>query len=257
MVQALLDGERIPAAKATAALRYDVSGRHIGFILWADPEAPDPGTAGALEGVAAGVVKALGDGPGMLVPVGNWVVWGWVTTNARGNGRPSERLPLPQGVRAAVGTPADGVDGFVRTHEEATEARRVAGLLGRRAGTTVRHRSVALLGLLCADPLAATRFVESELRELAAPDDSMARLRATLRVYFEENASPARTSRRLSVNKNTVVYRVAKAQEILGHGLIERRGELDAALRLCDVLDGLRDMAAHSPEPPYGGTRGN
>jgi DNA-binding PucR family transcriptional regulator len=85
--------------------------------------------------------------------------------------------------------------------------------------------------------------VESELGELAAPDDYMARLRATLRVYLDENASPARTAGRLSVNKNTVVYRVAKVEEILGHGLAERRSELDAALRLADVLDGLRESA--------------
>jgi DNA-binding PucR family transcriptional regulator len=110
----------------------------------------------------------------------------------------------------------------------------------------VRHRAVALLALLTADPLAATRFVESELGELAGPDDSMARLRATLRIYFEENASPARTSRRLSINKNTVVYRVRKAEEILGYGVAERRSELDAALRLCDVLHGLRDVLTRS-----------
>jgi DNA-binding PucR family transcriptional regulator len=133
---------------------------------------------------------------------------------------------------------------LVRTHEEAAAARRMASLLGRRAGATVRHRNVALLALLSADPRAATRFVESELGELAGPDDAMARLRATLQVYLDENVSPLRTSRRLNINKNTVVYRVTKAEEILGHGLLERRQELEAALRLYAVLDGLRDSLA-------------
>jgi hypothetical protein len=245
MVHALLDGERIPAGDASTALGYDVTSRHLAFIVWADPDAPDPGSAGALEGVAATVAKTLGDGPSMLVPVGNWVVWGWVTP-AGADGQPSERPTLPNGVRVAVGNPAEGPDGFVRTHHEAAQARRVASLQGRRSGATVRHRTVALLALLSADPLAATRFVESELGELAGPDDSMARLRATLRIYFEENASPARTSRRLSINKNTVVYRVSKAEEILGHGVAERRWELDAALRLFDVVDGLRDVVGRS-----------
>jgi PucR-like helix-turn-helix protein/diguanylate cyclase with GGDEF domain len=240
MVHALLAGERIPAATASAALGYDVARRHIGFILWADPAAPDPGDAGTLEGVAATVGHALGDGPCMLVPIGSWVVWGWMTANGDADPR-TKRLPVPHGARAAVGDPADGLDGFIRTHQEAAAARRVASLLGRRAGVTVRYRNAALLALLSADPLAATRFVESELGELAAADDSMARLRATLQVYFEENASPVRTSRRLHINKNTVVYRVTKAEEILGHGLLERRQELEAALQLCGVLDGLRD----------------
>jgi hypothetical protein len=240
MVHALLAGELTPAAKASAALGYDVAHRHIGFILWADPAAPNPGDAGALEGVAAAVGHALGDGPCMLVPIGNWVVWGWITADSTDR-PPTKRLPLPGGTRAALGEPADGLGGFVRTHEEAAAARRVASLLGRRAGIAVRYRNVALLALLSADPLAATQFVESELGELAGDNDSMARLRATLQVYFDENASPVRTSRRLHVNKNTVVYRVTKAEEILGRGLLERRQELEAALRLFGVLEGLRD----------------
>jgi PucR C-terminal helix-turn-helix domain/GGDEF-like domain len=240
MVHALLAGELVPAAKASAALGYDVTHRHIGFILWADPALPNPGDAGALEGAAAAVGHALADGPCMLVPIGNWVVWGWMTADAADPPR-AKRLPLPDGARAALGDPADGLDGFIRTHQEAAAARRMASLLGRRAGIAVRYRSVALLALLSADPLAATRFVETELGELAAANDSMARLRATLQVYLEENVSPLRTSRRLHISKNTVVYRVTKAEEILGHGLLERRQELEAALRLFGVLEGLRD----------------
>jgi hypothetical protein len=256
MVQALLDGERIPPARATTALRYEVTARHIGFILWADPDEPDPGGAGALEGIADTVAQTLGAGPSLLVPVGNWVVWGWVADVGAGNGPRPERAVLPRGVHVAVGDPADGLDGFVRTHEGARQARRVAGLLGRRSGATVRHRNVALLALLSSDPQAATRFVESELGPLAGPDDSMALLRATLRVYYEENASPVRASRRLSINKNTVVYRVDKAEQILGHGVLERRQEVEAALCLAEVLDGLRAVMARAttgqraqPEP--------
>jgi DNA-binding PucR family transcriptional regulator len=240
MVHALLAGELIPTAKASAALGYEVAHRHIGFIVWADPGAPNPGDAGALEGVAAAVGHALGDGPCMLVPIGNWVVWGWITAITAD--RPhTKRLSLPDGTRAALGDPADGLDGFVRTHQEAAAARRVASLLGRRAGTAVRYRSVALLALLSADSLAAARFVEGELGELACANDSTARLRATLEVYLDENMSPVRTSRRLHINKNTVVYRVNKAEEILDHGIHERRQELEAALRLFGVLEGLRD----------------
>jgi hypothetical protein len=257
MVQALLAGQRIPAAKASAALDYDVSRRHVGFIVWADARAPNPGNAQELEDAAAAIGRVLGDGPWMHVPIGDWVVWGWATVNAAPGPPSAERLPLPGGPRIAVGDPADGLDGFIRTHQEAAETRRIAGLLERRAGVTVRYRNVALLALLSADPLAATRFVESELGELAAADDSMARLRATLQVYFEENVSPVRTSRRLNINKNTVVYRVTKAEEILGHGLLERRQELESALRLFVVLDGLRDSLTRgelATDPNHGPT---
>jgi DNA-binding PucR family transcriptional regulator len=174
----------------------------------------------------------------MLVPIGNWTVWGWVTIDTAAD--TPRGISLPGGARAALGDPADGVDGFIRSHREAVAARRVASLLGRRAGTTVRYRSVALLALLSSDAPAATRFVESELGPLARSDDSTARLRATMRVYLEENLSPLRASRRLHVNKNTVVYRITKVEELLGSAVLERRQELEAALRLCAVLDGLR-----------------
>ena len=103
--------------------------------------------------------------------------------------------------------------------------------------------------MLTDDPSAAIRFVEAELGELASPTDSMARIRATLRVYFEENGSPMRTSRRLGINKNTVSYRVTRAQAILGHDLLRRRAELETALKLHDVLDGLHDVIRRLPTP--------
>jgi hypothetical protein len=246
MLHKVLGGEPVPAASASTALGYEVSARHIAFIVWADPEAPDPVGAGSLEGTAAIVADALGDGPSLLLAVGNWVVWGWATLYDAAAPLPAERLPLPDGVRVAVGDPADGMAGFVRSHEEAMHARRVAGMVGRRAGTTVRHRTVSLVALLSSDPLAAVRFVEAELGELAEPSDLATRLRATLRVYLDENASPARTSRRLGVNKNTVVYRVNQAEEMLGHPLAARRSELDAALRLAEALGGLRTAVARS-----------
>jgi DNA-binding PucR family transcriptional regulator len=67
-----------------------------------------------------------------------------------------------------------------------------------------------------------------------------ARLRATLRVYLEENLSPARAARRLGIHQNTVVYRVKRAEEILGHSIEQGRLELEVSLRLSEGLDGLR-----------------
>ena len=237
MARALLDGERIPAAKATSALGYDVAATHVGFIVWLDPSEPDNERAAALEAVAHDIGRTLGDGACMLIPVGNWLVWGWAHHNAPAAEQPRPTLPVPTGVRVAIGSAALGMEGLVRTHQEAVEARRVAQLLGHRVGRTVFHHNVVLLELLTANPVAARRFVEAELGGLAAADEHMARLRMTLRVYFEENMRPVRTSRRLSVNKNTIVYRVGKAEEILGHDVLERRRELEAALQLSEIYE--------------------
>jgi DNA-binding PucR family transcriptional regulator len=111
-----------------------------------------------------------------------------------------------------------------------------------RPGTVVRYESVALAALLTIDPAEAAGFVEAQLGELASDTDAAARLRATLRVYFEENLSPARTARRLGIHHNTVMYRVKRVEEILGRPVHEGRLELDVSLRLSEGLDGLRSV---------------
>ena len=74
------------------------------------------------------------------------------------------------------------------------------------------------------------------LRSSVAEDKSVARLRETLRVFLEENGSFQNAAARLGVHKNTVAYRIHRAEELLGHGVKERQLELETALRL-DPLD--------------------
>lgn len=239
MAQALLAGEQIPAAKATSALRYDVTATHVGFIVWMEPSEPDDASAAALEVVAHDIANTLGDRICMLIPVGNWLVWGWTHQPAQVAAQPRPTLVVPDGVHAAIGSAASGIEGLVRTHQEAVETRRVARLLRRPSGRVVFHEDVVLLELLTANRVAAQWFVQAELGALAAADEQMTRLRMTLEAYFEENLSPVRTARRLGVNKNTIVYRVEKVEEILGRGVHERRRELEAAVQLSQIHDAL------------------
>jgi hypothetical protein len=116
------------------------------------------------------------------------------------------------------------------SHDQARAARRVADLLGVRPRTVVRYGTVALTALLTLDPSEAVRVAVSQLGELAADNDNMTRLRATLRVYYEENVSPARAARRLGVHQNTIVYRVKRVEEILSHTVEQGRLELEVAL---------------------------
>jgi DNA-binding PucR family transcriptional regulator len=71
-------------------------------------------------------------------------------------------------------------------------------------------------------------------------------MRATLGVFFEEGMSWQRTARRLGVHQNTVMYRVRRAEEILGRPLADRRLELESALRLADAREALRAAGSAS-----------
>ena len=240
LVTAILNGDRLDARAATATLRYDVSRNHLAFIVWGE------GQGGSLEAAASAVAAELGGGPTLTVQIGERSVWAWTQWSGDGDEASRPLAPL-DGHRAAIGTPAAGLDGMRRSHDEARSARRVAEAMAARPGSITRYRSSALAALLTVDPAEAARFAESQLGALAADDDGMTRLRATVRIYLEENLSPARTARRLGIHQNTVVYRVKRTEEILSRSLSDSRLELEVALRLSDGLEGLRAAAASGP----------
>jgi DNA-binding PucR family transcriptional regulator len=64
----------------------------------------------------------------------------------------------------------------------------------------------------------------------------MSDLRATLLAYLEEQNSPHAAAQRLHVSRNTVSYRVKRAEELLGLEWRQRRYELQTALLLARDL---------------------
>ena len=238
LVTAIVERQPVDARVASEKLRYDVSRRHLALIAWGDP--PRAGQrAGSLESEAIALATALGGGPVLTVPIGERVVWAW-TSGDHLIDDPTAVGQRREGVRAAIGTCREGLAGMADSHDEARVARRVAELRALRPGAVVGYRAADLTGLLTADPVEAVRFTEAVLGELIADTDAAARLRATVRVYLEENLSPARAARRLGVHQNTIVYRVKRTEELLGHAVEERRLRLEVALRLSDMIGGLR-----------------
>ena len=80
--------------------------------------------------------------------------------------RRRSRTGWAMGVRAAIGTCREGLAGMADSHDEARVARRVAELRAVRPGTVVGYRAADLTALLTADPVEAVRFAEAELGEL-------------------------------------------------------------------------------------------
>jgi DNA-binding PucR family transcriptional regulator len=133
-----------------------------------------------------------------------------------------------RGATLAVGDVATGVDGFCDSHREAQLALRH----GRGEQRLVRYRDLGAASLLASDPRRARRFADRELGAMAAPDEATGRIRATVRVYLQENGNQASTARRLGVHVNTIAYRLRRAEELLGRSVTDRRFDLEAALLL-------------------------
>jgi hypothetical protein len=74
-------------------------------------------------------------------------------------------------------------------------------------------------------------WVLSTLGGLATDDEHHARLRDTLLVFLQLGGSYKATAERLTVHKNTVQYRLRRAEESLGRPVGENQHDVELALR--------------------------
>jgi len=142
------------------------------------------------------------------------------------------------GIRAhvAVGRQYTGISGLALSYKDAQTAMRVGLSLPGSYGDEVF--SLDDLGF---DTLAWIREPSLKLefaRQLLAPLDSDTELLKTLQVFFEENCSPAVTSQRLSLHRNSLYYRLDKIAGLIG--LDPRKIDHAAMMRLAMHVDQAR-----------------
>ncbi|MDH2430754.1 helix-turn-helix domain-containing protein [Sphaerisporangium sp. TRM90804] len=249
LVNTILDGEPVDPEKAMRRLGYDLTLHHVALVLWRD--ALHDGTR-ELESVARRLLEQAGCSSVLLLPSGAGRLWAW---GGRTSNRPTEfrRLDdapvLPPHAHVASGLPDEGISGFRRSHAQALTAERVGRTAPPKPCRMYDYGALELMLLLSADTGAATEFVTRELGPLAADDKPMAALRDTVRCFLDQERSLAATAELLHIAKNTVVYRVQKAERLLGRSLREDRLRLHTALYLADQL-GPVVLAGHGPGGP-------
>ncbi|WP_345410084.1 PucR family transcriptional regulator [Actinomycetospora chlora] len=224
-----------------STLSYRFAPVHLGLVVWTDDPpgdpAVDPGLA-ALERVALDLAAALDAvGRPLVVPWDAGSVWVWLPR--RDDAVPPrdvlERAVARHGpaVHVATGAPLSGLDGFRTTHDQARRARDLALAAGTGAPAVTLFDEVGAVALLCADREGARAWVRRVLGPLADDDPGVARLRETLRVFLATGGSLATTARRLQVHRNTVKYRVGRAEEVRGRPVTTAEGDrLDVELAL-------------------------
>lgn len=189
-----------------------------------------------LEPALAAVTRWLGRQPSVLVRPGGPQMWAWIALAELPDptSRPETGPEVdPAAVRVTIGVGGSGLDGFVTAHQDAQAAQRVALAPGRREPVTT-YDEVAALVLVAHDPEAAERFTRTTLRGLADPPHD--RLRETVRQVLTSAETADRLAERLGIHKNTIRYRVAQAERLLGRPLRERAGDLLLALDFHDAF---------------------
>jgi DNA-binding PucR family transcriptional regulator len=233
-VRLILDGAPIDARQASERLGYDLGRRHTALVLWS--ESPSD-VQGALESAATVLSQAAGAQRPLTVPAGTSVLWAWIgsDTDLSTDALREAIAQVPPTTRAAVGPTRRGISGFRRTHAAALAIQR---LLARHPGgdRLAIHSDLEVTALTAQDAERAAEFVAATLGPLAAETPSAARLRETLRVFLDEAENAPRAAARLHTHRNTVLQRVARATELLGHRPGERRLAVELALELCHQL---------------------
>jgi DNA-binding PucR family transcriptional regulator len=170
----------------------------------------------------------------MFVPQDESSAWAWLPLGGRRDIALSDVNVKAIGggdrIQFALGEPALGVTGFRRTHQQAVSAQAVALAAGPAAPPVTPFAEVAPLALMSGSLDLLRAWVAETLGPLADDDDHNARLRDTLRVFLQESGSYKATAERLTLHKNTVQYRVRKAEESLQRPVVQDRLRIELAL---------------------------
>jgi PucR C-terminal helix-turn-helix domain/GGDEF-like domain len=239
LVRAVLAGEVGDIEHAEAALRYRLRRPHVGLVAWLEP-VPTLGEGPRLLDRFSAALVASRAQPPLIVMADETSLWAWLPADGP---EPITEAALARmigdaagEVRAAIGTPAEGVEGFRSTHEQALRAQGVAAAGGPHGAVVTSFREASLVAFLTADVDDARVWVQGVLGPLAGENDAAGRLRETVRVFLQTKGSFTETAARMHLHRNTVHYRVRKAEELRGRPLDDDRLEVEVALLACRRL---------------------
>lgn len=223
-VALLLEGAPINAGRAETQLGYRFAGQHTAVVAWGGP-----GTSSTeLEAVAEALMKAAGASRRLTVVAGATTLWLWLPVDVTARAPLAGTVSGHPRIRVAVGRSGTGLTGFRRSHLDAVLTQQM--LAGLESGRQIAFFSdVQLVALLTQDPSGAEAFVTDNLGDLATAD---AELRGVVLTYLREQCNASRAAERLYTHRNTVLRRLARADELLPRPLADNVVHVAAALEL-------------------------
>lgn len=254
LVRRVLARQEVEAAEFAGVTGHRLDQQHLGAILWIHGASPGVDHTDRLRALAAELAQAIGTTREPLFTAAErsraWVWFGRDSdtrgpdpAQLRGIRSALDRVP---GSRIALGSIAGGAAGFRRTHEEAGAIQGVGGVSTSPAARALGHgdEGVAVVAVLARDLPATRRWVHQVLGPLAVDSEPAARLRETVRVFLSTGSSYVETAERLVLHRNTVKYRIGKAEELLARRLDAGRLDVELALHVCHLLGSTTLVAA-------------
>ncbi|MBS9372167.1 PucR family transcriptional regulator [Rhodococcus sp. B50] len=241
LVGQVLSGGTFDAGEFATKTGYRLDVSHLGAVVWIEGPAQGADQTHTLAAAAEALAVAGRGTTPLFVPVDRRTAWVWTMLQTGATvdvPRLRSAVQTVPGLRVALGKPAGGVAGFRRSHEQAESVRIVASTATVPDSRMVYYGEdgMSATAVLARDLATTRRFVADTLGRLAADTPAAERLRETTRVFMRTGGSYVHTSEELVLHRNTVKYRLHKAEEERGRSLSENRLDLELALHVCHVL---------------------
>lgn len=222
LVRGLLAGESVDASE----LGYELSAFHTAAIV----------RGAASSSVVKGLASAL-DCVVLTVKNGDGATWAWLGRREPPPADQIERLvdrAWPATVSLALGEPSHGLDGWRRSHQQASAAFPVAL---HAPGRPVRYADDPLLFSVLRDEVLSSALHQFYLAPLSVEHGDGLVLRNTLRAYFAATRNGSSAASALKVSRQTINNRLKVVEGRLGRTLDACAGELEVALRLAELAE--------------------
>jgi PucR C-terminal helix-turn-helix domain/GGDEF-like domain len=233
-IRDLLSGRRVNVSATEATLGYRLRQYHLGLVCWTADATAGTDHVTRLEHAISHVAEKAGcAGEPVFLPRDECSAWAWLPLGIRDtfDAAAASTAGAEDDIHFAFGDAAKGTAGFRLTHAQALAAQAVALAAGPPGPRVVAFSEVAPVAMMLGSPELLHAWVLSTLAGLAADDENHARLRDTLLAFLHAKSSYKATAEQLMLHKNTVQYRIRRAEESLGRPASENPGDLELALR--------------------------
>jgi len=225
---------------AEPALGYRLRQNHLGLVAWLPTLTGGGEGLALLDRITNEIAREL-DCPAkpLFVPRDAVLSWAWLPFGSRNDVSREQLSNVVErsnpSVHVCAGRVGYGIEGFRSTHRQALRTQELAAA-ANPAPQFTDFSTVAPIALMATNIDDMRAWVWDVLGPLAVDDENSSRLRETAHIFLDTGCSYTATASAQILHKNTVQYRIRKAEEIMGHPVQKGHTDLEVALRAVQYL---------------------